>query len=68
MSFSCYLRLVVQSRWDVAESGCRAVLPRPVVLVPVAAAPGDGGGHGAVGQEEEDEELHADRLRFRWRL
>lgn len=57
----CYLGRGVESCWDVAEAERRAVLPRPVVLVPVAAATGHHCDHVEVGEKkEEDEELHCD--------
>ena len=57
----CYLGCRFQSRRDVAEAGSRAVLPRPVVLVPVTVATSHRCDHVDVGEEEEeDEELHCD--------
>lgn len=54
--------------WDVAEAGCCAVLPGPVVLVPVTAATGHCYSHGNTGQEDEKEEevphLHWDSQRL----
>lgn len=49
-----------QSCRDVSEAGSRAVLPRTVVLVPVAEATGHCCHHSNVGQEEDkdEEELH----------
>lgn len=59
----CYLGREFESCWDVAVTGCRAVLRWPVVLVPDAAATDHCRNHGNMGQEEEEaeEEQHSEK-------
>lgn len=51
----CYLGCYFESGWDVTEPGARAVLPWPVVLVPVAVATSHRCNYGNMRQEDEEQ-------------
>lgn len=51
----CYLGRYFKSGWDVTEPSTGAVLPRPVVLVPVAVATSHRSNYGNMKQEDEEQ-------------